>query len=147
MSLDNIIRRTISRGEYLKAAQQRLISSCLKLLEDKYCRYFEKYLGPRKAINPKKLEKNLARFNINPYHSGESYDNILKIFYILENYPDVVLFVQANPAFCCPSLVTEAMTGEIRQITGVPVVTLTYDGTSDYKNDVIIPYLQTSKVI
>ena len=147
MSLDNIIRRTISRGEYLKAAQQRLISSCLKLLEDKYCRYFEKYLGHRKAINPKKLEKNLARFNINPYHSGESYDNILKIFYILENYPDVALFVQANPAFCCPSLVTEAMTSEIKQITGVPVVTLTYDGTSDYKNDVIIPYLQTSKVI
>jgi hypothetical protein len=49
--------------------------------------------------------------------------------------------VQANPAFCCPSLVTEAMTSEIRLLTGVPVVTITYDGTSDYKNDVIIRYL------
>ena len=147
MSLDNIQRRTIDRGEYLKAANQRLISSCLKLLEDKYCRYFEKYLGPRKVINPKKLEKHLASFNINPYHSGESYDNILKIFYIIENYPDISLFVQTNPAFCCPSLVTEAMTGEIRKLTGVPVVTLTYDGTDDYKNDVIIPYLQGKKII
>ena len=131
----------------LKQHSQRLISSCLKLLEDKYYRYFEKYLGPRKVINPKKLEKHLVNFNINPYHSGESYDNILKIFYFIENYPDISLFVQTNPAFCCPSLVTEAMTGEIRKITGVPVVTITYDGTDDYKNDVIIPYLQGKKII
>jgi hypothetical protein len=38
------------------------------------------------------------------------------------------------------------MTSEIRQLTGVPVVTLTYDGTYDYKNDVIIPYLQGKKI-
>jgi hypothetical protein len=74
-------------------------------------------------------------------------ENRKKIFYILENYPGISLFVQANPAFCCPSLVTEAMTSEIKQLTGVPVVTLTYDGTNDYKNDVIIPYLQGKKII
>jgi hypothetical protein len=34
------------------------------------------------------------------------------------------------------------MTSEIRNITGIPVVTITYDGTNDFKNDVIIPYLQ-----
>jgi predicted CoA-substrate-specific enzyme activase len=147
MTLDNVIRRTIYRGEYVTAAQQRMISSCLKLFEDKYYRYFEKYLGPQKIINPKKLEKHLARFNISPYHSGESYENILKIFYFMENYSDISLFVQANPAFCCPSLVTEAMTNEIRHMTGVPVVTITYDGTNDYKNDVIIPYLQRKKIM
>jgi len=147
MSLDNVIRRRIDRGEYFTAAQQRLISSGLKLLEEKFYRYFEKYLGPQKVVNPKKLEKHLARFKINPYNSGESYDNILKIFYILENYPDISLFVQTNPSFCCPSLVTEAMTNEIRNLTGVPVVTLTYDGTNDYKNDVIIPYLQSKKIV
>ena len=147
MSLDNVIRRTVYRGEYVTAAQQRVISSCLKLLEDKYYRYFEKYLGHQKIIHPKKLEKYLARFNINLYHSGESYENILKIFYLMENYPDISLFVQANPAFCCPSLVTEAMTSEITNITGVPIVTITYDGTNDYKNDVIIPYLQSKIII
>jgi predicted nucleotide-binding protein (sugar kinase/HSP70/actin superfamily) len=147
MTLENVIRRSVYRGEYVTAAQQRMISSCIKLFEDKYYRYFERFLGPQKIINPKKLEKNLSRFNINPYHSGESYENILKIFYLLENYPDISLFVQANPAFCCPSLVTEAMTGEIRNITGVPVVTITYDGTNDYKNDVIIPYLQRKTVM
>ncbi|MBN2862820.1 MAG: hypothetical protein JXN62_06640, partial [Bacteroidales bacterium] len=142
MTLENVIRRSVYRKEYITAAQQRVISSCLKLFEDKYYRYFEKYLGPQKVINPIKLERNLSRFNINPYNSGESYENILKIFYLLENHPDISLFVQANPAFCCPSLVTEAMTGEIKNITGIPVVTITYDGTDDYKNDVIIPYLQ-----
>jgi predicted nucleotide-binding protein (sugar kinase/HSP70/actin superfamily) len=147
MTLDNVIRRTIYRGEYVTAAQQRMISSCLKLFEDKYYRYFERYLGPQKIINPKKLEKHLARFNINPYNSGESYENILKIFYFMENYSDISLFVQANPAFCCPSLVTEAMTNEIRHITGVPVVTITYDGTNDNKNDVIIPYLLRKKIM
>ena len=147
MSIDNVIRRRIDRGEYFTAAKQRLISSGLKLLEDKFYRYFEKYLGPQKVVNPRKLEKHLTSFNINPYNSGESYDNILKIFYIIENYPDISLFVQTNPAFCCPSLVTEAMTNEIKRLTGVPVVTLTYDGTNDYKNDLIIPYLQVKKII
>jgi predicted nucleotide-binding protein (sugar kinase/HSP70/actin superfamily) len=142
MSMDNVVRREIYKGEYFNAVQLRLIISVLKLFEDKYYRYFEKFIGPLKDVSPKKLEKNLARFNISPYNSGESAENILKIFYFLENYNDISLFVQANPAFCCPSLVTEAMTSEIRNITGVPVVTITYDGTGDYKNDVIIPYLQ-----
>lgn len=146
MSLDNMMRRTVYRGEYLTAAQQRLISSCLNLLEDKYYRYFEKILGPKKPVIPRNLEKNLTRFNINPYNSGESYYNILKVFYYLENYPDLALFVQANPAFCCPALVTEAMIGEIRKITGIPVVSLTYDGTNEYKNDIVIPYLHGAKV-
>ena len=65
----------------------------------------------------------------------------------MENDPDISLFVEANPAFCCPSLVTEAMTSEITNITGVPVVTITYNGTNDYKNDVIIPYLKNKILI
>ena len=77
----------------------------------------------------------------------ENLTNILKIFYYLENYQDLALFVQANPAFCCPALVTEAMTGEIRRITGIPVVSLTYDGTNEYKNDVVIPYLHGANIV
>ena len=37
---------------------------------------------------------------------------------------------------------TEAMAGEIERVTGVPVVSITYDGTGGRKNDVIIPYLK-----
>ena len=69
-------------------------------------------------------------------------DSILKIHYLTKHYPDISLFVQTNPAFCCPSLVTEAMAREIEKNTEVPVVSVTYDGTSSNKNDVIIPYLK-----
>jgi hypothetical protein len=69
-------------------------------------------------------------------------DNILKVFYIKRHYPDVSLFVQTSPAFCCPSLVTEAMAKEIENNTGVPVVSITYDGTGGNKNEAIIPYLK-----
>jgi hypothetical protein len=34
------------------------------------------------------------------------------------------------------------MKHEIRRITGVPIITITYDGTSEFKNDVIVPYLK-----
>jgi hypothetical protein len=69
-------------------------------------------------------------------------ENILKIFYIKRYYPDVSLFVQTSPAFCCPSLITEAMAKEIENKTGVPVVSITYDGTGGNKNEAIIPYLK-----
>ena len=64
----------------------------------------------------------------------------------MENYPQVSLFVQTNPSFCCAALVTEAMTRQIRKKTGVPIVTITYDGTSDRMNDVIVPYIQKASL-
>ena len=141
ITIENVLRRYRSRGDHFEAGVYRVLINVVKLVEEKYYKYFRKYLGNPPVIDPIRLEKNLDEFNINRFHSGESYDNILKIFYIIENYPDISLFVQTNPAFCCPSLVTEAMTREIRRITGIPVITLTYDGTSEYKNDVLIPYL------
>jgi hypothetical protein len=60
----------------------------------------------------------------------------------MKYHPDVALFVQASPAFCCPSVVTEAMAAEIGKKTGVPIVSITYDGTGGNKNDTIIPYLK-----
>jgi hypothetical protein len=69
----------------------------------------------------------------------------LKIHYIKKHYPEVALFVQASPAFCCPALVTEAMAHEIERKTNTPVVSITYDGTGGSKNDVIIPYLKYSR--
>jgi hypothetical protein len=69
-------------------------------------------------------------------------ENLLKVYYITKHHPRVALFVQASPAFCCPSLVTEAMAREIEKRTGVPVVSVTYDGTGGGKNDVILPYLE-----
>ncbi|RKX73509.1 MAG: hypothetical protein DRP49_07370, partial [Spirochaetes bacterium] len=56
-------------------------------------------------------------------------------------HDDLTLFVQTSPSFCCAGLITEAMRNKIEEITGVPVVSITYDGTGGDKNDVVIPYL------
>jgi hypothetical protein len=79
------------------------------------------------------------------FHEGESYENLLKIMHILKVHPDVALFVQTNPAFCCPSLITEAMSTEIERVTGVPVVTVTYDGTETDNNRVVVPYVHFAR--
>ena len=142
--IENIFRRAADRGEHVETSVNRILLNVVKFMDDKYYRPFSKYLGPAPVIKPKVLEKHLSKFNISRLHSGESYDNILKIFYIMENNPQVSLFVQTNPSFCCASLVTEAMTRRIREKTGVPIVTITYDGTSDQMNEVIVPYIQNA---
>ena len=142
ITAENGLRRKIAQGKNLEAMGLKAMLAGIKLLDNTYYKHFKKFLGNQPVIQPLKLEKKLELFNIKNLHSGESYDNILKIFFILQNYPDVSLFIQTNPAFCCPSLITEAMKNQIRRITGVPVVTITYDGTSDFKNDIIVPYLK-----
>ncbi|MEN8201844.1 MAG: acyl-CoA dehydratase activase [Bacteroidota bacterium] len=140
--IENMFRRAYERKEYVETSVNRILLNVVKFMDERHYKPFSKYLGPAPLINPKALEKRLADFNIDRFHGGESYDNILKIFYIVENYPEVSLFVQTNPSFCCPALVTEAMTRRILEMTGVPIVTITYDGTSDQMNDVIVPYIQ-----
>lgn len=137
----NVMRRRSVDSGRLTIAGYRAILQVLKILEKKYYRHFEPILGMARESSSNELEKNLVKYNIDKYHSGESFDNILKIYHILKSYPGVSLFVQTNPAFCCPSLVTEAMKNEIRKDTGIPIVTITYDGTTENKNDVIAPYL------
>ena len=137
----NVIRRMRKKGEYSTAILSRIMLTLLDKLDMKYYRQFESIIGIKEKISPESLEKHLDTFNVKPYHSGESYDNLLKIFHILEYHPDLSLFIQTNPAFCCPALITEAMTRKIKAVSGVPVVTVTYDGTSEGKNDIILPYL------
>ncbi|HSO86233.1 MAG TPA: hypothetical protein VLQ91_06760, partial [Draconibacterium sp.] len=95
---------------------------------------------PLKSYNDK-----LELFNLRTSYNGESLDNVLKIMHLKEFYPDIALFVQTNPSYCCPSLVTEAMTSKMEKISGVPIVTIEYDGTSSNKNESIIPFLKYAK--
>ncbi len=142
LTAQNGLRRRIARGANLEALGLKAMLTGIQLLDKTYYKHFRKFLGDLPAIHASKYEKKLELFNIKTLHSGESYENILKIFFLLDNFPDISLFIQTNPAFCCPSLITEAMKNQIQRITGVPVVTITYDGTSEFKNDIIVPYLK-----
>ncbi|MCK4812346.1 MAG: CoA activase, partial [Candidatus Marinimicrobia bacterium] len=119
--------------------------AAMRLLERRYHNYFSKYIGASISARNPQAEEELAQFNVRIEHDGESYESILKIFSIMREHPDISLFVQTNPAFCCPALITEAMSKDIEEITGVPVLNITYDGTDTPKNDIIIPYLKYAK--
>ncbi len=139
-----VFKRWIKSLNIPQVIMFKTLLGAMELLEGRYHGYFEKYVGkPVSSRNPL-VEEELGKFNIRVEQEGESYENILKIFKILQLHPDVSLFIQTNPAFCCPSLITEAMSKEIEEVTGVPVLTITYDGTESPKNDVIIPYLKYS---
>ncbi len=140
-ALDPYLKRCLldrSYGEWLKTkaaiglvsrVEKSLVKRCSGILEP-----------ARPWTNPG-YEKKVARFDMRPEQEGECFDNAVKIFRILDEHPDIALFAQTNPAFCCPSIISQALNPEIERITGVPVVTLNYDGTGEHKNDALVPFL------
>jgi predicted CoA-substrate-specific enzyme activase len=129
-------------GKYLNLLSTKAFMAALAQLEKRYFRYFEEVLQEPEPAYDDSPQEILSGYHLRPEHTGESMENLLKVYYITKHHPRVALFVQASPAFCCPSLVTEAMAREIEKRTGVPVVSVTYDGTGGGKNDVILPYLE-----
>ena len=135
------IRKWYSEGIYGEAMTAQVLFRSINVLERRYYHYFNRILKEPLHREFEKPETILERYNLKIEHTGESMENALKIISLIETYPDIALFVQTNPAFCCPSLVTEAMAQHIEKLTGVPIVTIEYDGTGGMKNDDIIPYL------
>ncbi|MEZ5010483.1 MAG: hypothetical protein R2744_02045 [Bacteroidales bacterium] len=99
---ENVLRRRMLVSPRLEITGYRALLILLKQLEKKYLRYFEPFIGKANSVDALKLEKHLGKFSIDRYHSGESYDNILKIFHIIESYLSISLFVQTNPRILLP---------------------------------------------
>ena len=135
-------RKWFNEGKYLEVVSSKALLATMNRLEKIYYRYFEEILNEPIPEFNEPPETILSPYNILIENTGESMDNILKTYYLPRHYPDISLFVQTSPAFCCPSLITEAMAREIEKNTGIPVVSITYDGIGGLKNDVILPYLQ-----
>jgi len=140
---DPLFKKWSREHRYWILVKYRALLALINTFERKYFGYYEDYLSSPHSFRDTNPERILDRYNVRLEHHGESWDNLLKIAHLMEVHPDLRLFVQTNPAFCCPSLVTEAMARRIEELTGVPVVTLTYDGTGNLKNDRIVPYLAT----
>ncbi|MBI5055726.1 MAG: CoA activase [Nitrospirae bacterium] len=135
-------RKWFIEGKYLDILSSKTLIATVTMLERFYYKFFERILNEPEPEYDESPEKLLAEYNIRVENTGESMDNILKLFYIKKYYPDVALFVQTIPALCCASVITEAMAKEIEKRTGTPMVSITYDGTGGNKNDIIIPYLK-----
>jgi predicted CoA-substrate-specific enzyme activase len=135
-------KKWFTEGRFMSLLVNRGLLAAMVHREKTYFRHFKKILKEPEPVYDMAPEKILAQFNMIRENTGESMDNILKIYYICRHHPDVALFVQTSPAFCCPSLITEAMAKTIEDKTGVPVVSITYDGTGGDKNSKIVPYLK-----
>ncbi|MBI5186162.1 MAG: hypothetical protein HZA01_10620 [Nitrospinae bacterium] len=49
--------------------------------------------------------------------------------------------INVNPIFCCPGLISEALYKKLEKEIGIPIVSITYDGTRADKNKALKPYL------
>jgi predicted CoA-substrate-specific enzyme activase len=142
---DPTTERNLKERRYRDYVKVKFLKSLIPLVEDKYRKYFSKFTGDIKVPSSTATDEWLNKFGLNILHKGESFENILKIHSLITQYPDLALFIQTNPSYCCPSLVTEAMKSRIEEVTGVPVVTIEYDGTTGLKNEDIVPYLKYRK--
>jgi len=138
-------RKWFKTRQFRDLVKFRSMLAVVDLIERRFRRFFPDFLVDGRPSRNNSIEEELGRLNVSLFHEGESYENILKIMHILKVHPDVALFVQASPAFCCPSLITEAMSADIERITGVPVVPVTYDGTETFRNDVVVPYIHFAR--
>ena len=140
--INTTTKRFFKRGLYSDYLKIKFLKSLIPLVEDKYKKHLHKYNGGIKSLTSDEIDSWLSKFGINIMHRGESLENLLKIYVLMKQHPDLDLLIQTNPSYCCPSLVTESMSSRIEELTGVPVLTIEYDGTNGTKNEDVIPYLK-----
>ncbi|MFH2091884.1 MAG: acyl-CoA dehydratase activase [Pseudomonadota bacterium] len=139
---NSYFRKWFKEGKYLSLISNKALLAVMNTMEKRYYPYFEPFLTKEHHIVSNSYETILSDYGIQPEHTGESMDNILKIHHIINENPDMRFLIQTNPAFCCPGLITEAMALKIEANTGVPIVNITYDISGGNKNKAIIPYLR-----
>lgn len=139
---DPYIRRWFYEGEYMDVLFTKSIIALVNQLEKSYYKIFNELLHETPLDTDFDYKGIYDNFAVKVQHCGESIDNLIKITALIKHYPDISLFVQTNPAFCCAGLITEAMAQRIEDFSGIPVVTLNYDGTGKNINQKIRPYIK-----
>lgn len=145
MIAESYFKKWFNEGKYLNLISTKALLTTMKQMEKLYYRYFSPLLNEPEMEYTDSFEEVLKTYGVLPEHTGESMDNLMKIHYITREHPDLALFIQTNPSFCCPGLVTEAMASAIESKTGIPVLSITYDALGGNKNNVIIPFLKYTR--
>ncbi len=145
MIAGSYFKKWFKEGHYMSLLSYKALLTAMTQMEKRYYRHFEPLFNEPDKSYTDDYETVLAQYGLKPEHTGESMENLLKIHYTMKAHPDLALFVQATPSFCCPGLVTEAMASKIEKRSGVPVVSVTYDALGGNKNRVIIPFLEYGK--
>ncbi|MFH1320698.1 MAG: acyl-CoA dehydratase activase-related protein, partial [Bacteroidota bacterium] len=127
--------------DYIPLLRNKFLLQFLSFFEKKYYEIANRIIQePYPLFNESLIEK-LQRYDVTPKHGGETAQNLMKIFHLKDHLPDIRLFVHVNPIFCCPALVSESIFKKVESDIGIPIVSITYDGTKTFQNDILDPYL------
>ncbi len=134
-----------SGGHYIDLVRDKVAYNTLHLFSKKVTGIAKPILN-NGFIGLKNNSMNyLKKYGFTIRHGGETAENLLKVFYLYENCPDLRFIVNVNPIFCCPGLISEAIYKKLENDLGIPIVSITYDGTTADKNRVLKPYVHFLK--
>jgi predicted nucleotide-binding protein (sugar kinase/HSP70/actin superfamily) len=128
-------------GRFISLMKFSLLIEYLEKIERKYYKIAKIVLQEPFPTVSDSLFTCLKKYAMTLEHGGETAQNILKVFALLEHYHDISLFIHVNPIFCCPGLVSESILKSVEKDIGVPIVSITYDGTQTCHNDILAPYI------
>jgi predicted nucleotide-binding protein (sugar kinase/HSP70/actin superfamily) len=139
--LDRDGRLLRENGRYLSVVGNKLLAEVLETTERRFYQISRDILQEDFPTFDDEIFGFLKKYHISLSHGGETAQNIMKIFSLLDHYPQIALFIHVNPLFCCPALVSEALFKTIENDIGIPIVSLMYDGTTRQRNESLAPYL------
>lgn len=133
--------RLRQEGRYLALMRSRVLIEVFEKLEKSFFNLANGLLCEAFPTFDESIFDDLKKYQLSTRHAGETAQNVMKIFSMLRHYPDLSLFIHVNPIFCCPGLVSESMFKAIEKDIGIPIVSVTYDGTGAKRNEVLAPYV------
>ena len=128
-------------GRYFTMVRDKLFLDVLEKFEYRFFQIANEILQEEFPKFDESVYDSLKKYNLSFKHGGETSQNIIKIFSLLNHYPDLALLIHVNPIFCCPGLVSESIFEKVEKDIGIPIVSIIYDGTTANRNEVLAPYL------
>ncbi|MGA1874125.1 MAG: acyl-CoA dehydratase activase [bacterium] len=128
-------------GRYIHLLKDKVSYNMLSVFSRKLSTLAEPILDGHSFGPVRDPMEYLTRHFLSIRHEGETSENLLKVYYLREKYPGLRLMINVNPIFCCPGLISEAIYKKVEKEIGLPIVSITYDGTRKDKNRILNPYL------
>ena len=132
-------------GSYMDLLRDKVFYNTLNLLSRNLTQLARPFLKDDSCGLRQDSITYLQRHFFSMRHGGETSENLLKVYYLYENYPDLRFIIHVYPLFCCPGLVSEAVYRKVEKDLGIPIVSIAYDGTQADKNRVLKPYLDLTR--
>ncbi|MGA1865249.1 MAG: acyl-CoA dehydratase activase [bacterium] len=129
-------------GRYIYLLRDKVVFNMLNVFNRKLTAIAQPILSDLPCRSGRNQLDYLQKHFFTIRHGGETSENLMKVYYLKENYPELKLIINVNPIFCCPGLISEAIYRKVEKTIGIPIISITYDGTGGNKNDVILPYLK-----